>query len=61
VVWTYGTAPVPCRPVDANPGVLRGGVRVCAYRYRGAMDGKVDAQGRGLGEDVADLRIELAS
>jgi hypothetical protein len=36
-------------------------VRVCAYRDRGAMDVKVDAQGRGLGEDAADLGIELAS
>jgi hypothetical protein len=36
-------------------------VRVCAYRDRGAMDVKVDAQSRDLGEDVADLGIELAS
>ena len=32
---------------------------VCACRGRGAIEVKVDAQGRGLGEDVADLRFEL--
>ncbi len=31
---------------------------MCAYRDRGAIDIKVDTQGRGLGEDVADLRFE---
>ena len=32
---------------------------MCACRDRGAIDVKVDTQGCGLGEDVADLRVEL--
>ena len=31
---------------------------MCACRDRGAIDDKVDTQGRGLGEDVADLSFE---
>ena len=31
----------------------------CACRDRDAIEVKVDAQGHGLGEDVADLRFEL--
>ena len=34
------------------------GVSVRTCRDRGVIDVKVDTQGRGLGEDVADLRFE---
>jgi hypothetical protein len=34
-------------------------VSACACRDRDAIEVKVDAQGHGLGEDVADLRFEL--
>ncbi len=31
----------------------------CACKDRDAIEVKVDAQGHGLGEDVADLRFEM--